>query len=99
MPPKNTNDEQEQAEQKAQQERKRAAAGHPAGEFRVYRSFDTTAPGGGQERDQLVFVTGHSDTGHVYGKPLGWADEGGQFEPGQLRKVGTEDGGGRDGGG
>jgi hypothetical protein len=108
MPPRNQQEQHDQdqadAEQKAGRERKHEAGKHAPGDFRVYRSFDTNASGGGRHRDQLVMVTGvNEDTGHVYGKPLGWADEGSQFEPGQLREVGTEpdedDGGGRDGGG
>lgn len=76
---------------------------HPAGQIRLFRTFDALAPAGGRERDQLVLVTGHDEQGRALAKPLGWADEGAAFEPGQLREVGAEvqadDDGGGDGGG
>jgi hypothetical protein len=96
MPPRTRQqqgEDQDQAEAaaKAAERRKRESGQHKPGEFRVYRSYDGAAPGGGRDRDQLVLVTGvNPDSGHVYGKPLGWADEGAQFEPGQLRPVGSD---------
>lgn len=104
MTPRTTQPDPAEQAAKEQDQRKQQAKDHKPGEFRVYRSFDAAAPGGGADRDQLILVTGADpDTGNVFGKPLGWADEGAQFDPGQLREVGTDPddggGGGSDGGG
>jgi hypothetical protein len=77
--------------------KKPAAAQPRPGDHMLYASFDHY--GTGAPRDQLILVTG-ADGDTVYGKPLGWADEGAAFAAGQLRPLGEAGGpDGRDDGG
>jgi hypothetical protein len=54
------------------------------GDYCRYRSHDAYHPFGPRDRDQLILVTGYSETGNPLGKPLGWLDDGAEFAAGQL---------------
>jgi hypothetical protein len=79
-------EEETQAEAAAAEEARASAYVPQVGEMVAYPSHDAYASPP-RERVQLVYVTGIDENGRIYGKPMGFADEGAVFEPGQLHSL------------